>query len=100
MMGQGVANAVAKLVLLQHGLMMGKQMTVTTAAAGLVLLRHALMIGKQTMATKAGGGQENNRAAAGELALARWVDGGSSPKQAWDGLLEVSLILRYHLQSA
>lgn len=55
MMGQGIANAAEKLVLLRYGLMMGKQMTVTSAAAGLVVLRHALMIGKKTMATKAGG---------------------------------------------
>ena len=57
-------------------------MEVANAAVELILLRHGLMMEKQPTATKAWGEQENNLDAAGELALARWVDGGSSPEQA------------------
>lgn len=100
MIGQRVANAAAELVLRRHGLMMGGQLTATNAGAEPVLPRHGLTMEKQLTATKAGREQENNPAAAGELALVCWADGGPSPMQAWDDLLEVSPILRYHLQSA
>lgn len=87
----------ARHSLVEKGLSLMTKEEAANASAELVLLWHGLMMEKQLTAPKAG---EEDRYAAVELVLAREVDGGSSPKQAWDGLLEVSPGLAYHLQSA
>lgn len=87
-------------LLVEKGLLVMTEEEAANAAAELVLLWHGLMMEKQLTASKAGGEHGKNRSSAGELVLARLVDGGPSPKPASDGFLEVSPGLGYRLQSA